>query len=478
MGRIGGKETPDMPESPFGTTHIDADLAVIGFGKGAKTLAATLGRQGWRVVMIEQSAQMYGGTCINIGCVPTKSLVYQAEQLTGGSATPDAYGHAVTTEQAVTSKLRSENFAMLDSIETVSVITGQAQFLNPHTLHVTIADGGATLTVAAQHIVIGTGSQPVIPDIPGLRASTVVTTSTDLLATPTLPPRLVVLGGGYVGLEFAAMYAAYGSQVTVLEHRPQILGQEDDDIAACARDILRDIGVTIITGAQVRRVQDIHGPAATVSYDRGDQSGSVDADVILAALGRQPVTADLGLDKAGVRTTPDGAGAVDEHLRTSQPHIFAVGDVNGGPQFTYISLDDYRIVLDQLAGSGTRSTAQRAAVPYTLFMTPPLARVGLTERDAHAAGYRIQVAALRVAPMATVPRARIVAETRGMMKVVADAQTNAILGAALLSYDSHEVINTVALAMRHGITATQLRDEIYTHPSMTEAFNQLLGALV
>ena len=292
-----------MTESAVGTTHIDADLTVIGFGKGAKTLAATLGRQGWRVVMIEQSAQMYGGTCINIGCVPTKSLVYQAEQLTAGSATPDAYRHAVTTEQAVTSKLRSENFAMLDSIETVSVITGQAQFLNPHTLHVTIADGSATLTVAAQHIIIGTGSQPVIPDIPGLRASTVVTTSTDLLATPTLPPRLVVLGGGYVGLEFAAMYAAYGSQVTVLEHRPQILGQEDDDIAACARDILRDIGVTIITGAQVRRVQDIHGPAATVSYDRGDQSGSVDADVILAALGRQPVTADLGLDKAGVRTT-------------------------------------------------------------------------------------------------------------------------------------------------------------------------------
>jgi pyruvate/2-oxoglutarate dehydrogenase complex dihydrolipoamide dehydrogenase (E3) component len=214
-----------------------------------------------------------------------------------------------------------------------------------------------------------------------------------------------------------------------------------------------------------------------VSYDRGDQSGTVDADVILAALGRQPVTADLGLDKAGVRTTSDGAVAVDEHLRTSQPHIFAVGDVNGGPQFTYISLDDYRIVLDQLTGSGTRSTAQRAAVPHTLFMTPPLARVGLTERAARAAGYRVQVAALRVAPMATVPRARIVGETRGMMKVVVDADNDAILGAALLSYDSHEVINTVALAMRHGITATQLRDEIYTHPSMTEGFNQLLGTL-
>ena len=178
------------------------------------------------------------------------------------------------------------------------------------------------------------------------------------------------------------------------------------------------------------------------------------------------MTADLGLDKAGVPATPDGAVAVDEHLRTSQPHIFAVGDVNGGPQFSYVSLDDYRIVLDHLTGSGTRSTADRAAVPYTLFMTPPLARVGLTERDARVAGYRVKVAALRVAPMATVPRARIVAETRGMMKVVVDAQTNAILGAALLSYDSHEVINTVALAMRHGITHPTPRRDL--HPPVDD----------
>ena len=178
-----------------------------------------------------------------------------------------------------------------------------------------------------------------------------------------------------------------------------------------------------------------------------------------------------------LQTRPDGSIEVDEHLRTSQPHIFAVGDVNGGPQFTYVSLDDYRIVLDQLTGAGTRSTADRRAVPYVLFMTPPLARVGLTERAARAAGHVVKVAALPVEKMVTVPRARIVDEAAGMMKVVVDADTDEILGAALLSYDSHEVINTVALAMRHGITASQLRDEIYTHPSMTEAFNQLLGAL-
>ncbi len=458
------------------SSPVHVDLVVIGFGKGGKTLAAALGRQGWRVVMIEQSAEMYGGTCINIGCVPTKSLVYQSEQRHATDEGPDYYRRAVLAEQALTTQMRAENFAMLDGIDSVTVITGRARFLDPHTVHVTTAIGDA-VTVTAEHFVVGTGAEPIIPDIPGLRDSAVVATSTDLLATPDLPPRLVVLGGGYVGLEFAAMYAAYGSRVTILEHHRQILGQEDDDVADCARDILRDNGINVITGAEVRRVDDGPDSSATVSYDIDGKTASVEADVILVALGRRPVTADLGLDVAGIRLTDGGAVAVDEHLRTSQPHVFAVGDVNGGPQFTYISLDDHRIVLDQLVGLGTRSTTERSAVPYTLFMTPPLARVGLTERDARAAGYRLKVAALPVAKMATVPRARIVAEPRGMMKVVVDADTDVILGAALLSYDSHEVINTVALAMRHGITATQLRDDIYTHPSMTEAFNQLLGAL-
>lgn len=463
-----------MTEPPTPTVH--ADLVVIGSGKGGKTLAAALGRQGWRVVMIEQSADMYGGTCINIGCVPTKSLVYQSEKLT--QAGPEPYRHAVSTTQAVTSKLRAENLAMLEGIDSVTVITGRARFLDPHTVHVTITDGGGTLVVTAEHVVLGTGARPIIPDIPGLRGSAAVVTSTELLATPVLPSRLVVLGGGYVGLEFAAMYASYGSEVTVLEHHREILGTEDDDVAACARETLQGEGITVITGAEVRRVEDAPGSPSTVFYEKDGTTASVRADVILAALGRQPVTADLGLEQAAIRLTDRGAVAVDEHLRTSQPHVFAVGDVNGGPQFTYISLDDYRIVLDQLIGAGTRSTAQRVAVPSVLFMTPPLARVGLTERDARAAGHRVKVAALPVAKMATVPRARIVAETRGMMKVVISSDTDEILGAALLSYDAHEVINTVALAMRHGITASELRDEIYVHPSMTEAFNQLLGAAI
>ncbi|BBX06303.1 FAD-dependent oxidoreductase [Mycolicibacterium aichiense] len=460
---------------PLNVEHIEADLAVIGFGKGGKTLAAALGRQGRRVVMIEQSALMYGGTCINIGCVPTKSMVYRAEHLTPGGVYEDAYRSAVAATADLTADLRAVNFAMLDNLDTVTVLTGHARFTDPHTLQVETV-GGATVTVVAQSIVIGTGSRPVLPDIPGLSTTPQVMTSTELLSLPELPGLLTVLGGGYVGLEFAAMFARYGSEVTVLEHGPRILGREDADVAACLHDILSSRGVEIVTAAEVTSVTEAR-QAAWVTFQADRMQHAVEADAVLVALGREPVTDDLGLAEAGVETTGARAIVVDEYLRTSQPHIFAVGDVNGGPQFTYISLDDYRVVLSQLAGDGSRSTASRTAVPYVLFTSPPLARVGLTEAAAVAAGMDILVATLPVAAMATVPRARIVDETAGLMKVVVDAGTDKILGAALLSYDSHEVINTVALAMRHGITATELRDTIYTHPSMTEAFNQLLGAL-
>ncbi|OBC15408.1 pyridine nucleotide-disulfide oxidoreductase [Mycobacterium sp. 852013-50091_SCH5140682] len=446
------------------------DLAVIGFGKGGKTLAAALGGAGWRVAMIEQSAQMYGGTCINVGCVPTKSLVYRSEHLGTGSAHDAQYHDAVVATAELTAGLRAGNFAMLDRLATVEVITGAARFVDAHTVAVTTADDDE-VTVTATWIVIGTGSRPTFPDLPGLATSPLVRTSTDLLVEENLPQRLVVLGGGYVGLEFAAMYAAYGSEVTVLERHDQVLAAEDDDVAEVARKILQDKGIHVITGARVTGVHD------TVTYRYDGAEHTAPADAVLVALGREPVTAELNLQAAGVHTTPSGAVPVDDHLHTNQPHIFAIGDVNGGPQFTYISLDDYRIVLDQLIGAGARSTADRSAVPYALFMTPPLARVGLTERAARDAGLNIKVAAMNVAEMATVPRARIVGEPVGRMKVVVDATTDLILGAALLSHDSHEVINTVALAMRHGITATALRDSIYTHPSMTEAFNQLLSAL-
>ncbi|WP_203887198.1 FAD-dependent oxidoreductase [Planotetraspora kaengkrachanensis] len=454
------------------SSGLNVDVLVIGFGKGGKTLAATLGRLGRRVVMVEQSDRMYGGTCINIGCVPTKALVHHAQSRRPGDSAHEWYRQAVGSVERLTTLLRGRNLQMLDTIDAVTVVTGRARFVGPKTVEVVA--GADRLTISAETVVVNTGSEPVIPDIPGLATSRYATTSTDLIGTAELPRRLAVLGGGYLGIEFAAMYRRFGAEVTVLEVSPRILRHEDDDVAAAAVGILEGDGITLVNGARVIEVID-GDDGATIAYEKDGERHTLDADTILVAAGRSPATRGLGLEAAGIRTGARGAIEVDEHLRSSQPHVFAVGDVNGGPQFTYISLDDSRVVADQLIGTGTRSTADRRAIPHTLFMTPPLSTVGLTERQARRQGHTVKIATKPIAEIAAMPRARIVEETRGLMKFVIDAETDRILGAALLGVDSQELVNTVALAMRHGVTAGELRDAVYTHPSSTEGFNEVLA---
>jgi pyruvate/2-oxoglutarate dehydrogenase complex dihydrolipoamide dehydrogenase (E3) component len=447
------------------TNTLQADVAVIGFGKGGKAVAAALGRAGRRVILIERSDSMYGGTCPNVGCVPTKMLVHHSGKRRPDDSPQEWFEHAIGEVRQLTSTFRAGNYDALNNADTITVLTGAAAFVDEHTIAV------GNVHVVADTILINTGSEPVIPDIPGLRESPLTVTNVDLVQGTRLPSRLAVIGGGYLGIEFASIYRRFGSQVTVFEASPRILGQEDDDIAASAAGILTGEGVEIVTGAHIVEIRG----EDTVVYEKNGREHTLTVDAILAATGRTPVTADLRLENAGVKTTDRGAVEVDEYLRTSKPHIFALGDVNGGPQFTYISLDDSRIVLDQLLGTGKRSTADRVAVPKTLFMSPPLATIGLTETAARAEGRRITVAKQNVADIIAMPRAYIVEETRGMMKFVIDAATDEILGAALLSVDAQELINTVALAMRHRITATELREAIYTHPSSTEAFNDVLG---
>jgi probable pyridine nucleotide-disulfide oxidoreductase len=358
---------------------LRADVLVLGFGKGGKAVAAAMGRLGKHVVLVEQSDQMYGGTCPNVGCVPTKALVHHSGKRRPGDPAQEWYERAVGEVQALTSLFRGGNFSALNDADTVTVVTGRATFVDSRTVEV--ASGGERLVVIGETIVINTGSEPIIPDIPGLRASKYTLTSTDLIQRTVLPERLVIVGGGYLGLEFASIYRRFGAQVTVLESAPRILGREDDDVAAVARDILVEEGIEIIADVDVVEVRDGRSDV-TVVYDKQGRQETVDADIILVAAGRAPATRGLGLAAAGVRTTEGGAIEVDEYLRTSRPGIYALGDVNGGPQFTYISLDDSRIVIDQLTGEGKRSTADRTAIPQTLFMTPPLATVGLTEKEA------------------------------------------------------------------------------------------------
>ncbi|WJD96267.1 FAD-dependent oxidoreductase [Streptomyces antimycoticus] len=461
----------------MGTTNrsLQADLLVIGFGKGGKTVAATLGKLGRRVVMVERSAKMYGGTCPNVGCVPTKALVHHSRKRRPEDAPQEWYERSIAEVQALTKAFRGENYDALDGMDTVTVLTGAAAFTDPHTVRVECADGPVTIT--AETILINTGSEPIVLDIPGLRSSQYTVTSTDLIDTTILPGRLAIIGGGYLGMEFASIYRRFGSQVTVLEAAPKVFGLVDEDVAAVAESILVDEGIEIVTGANTTEVLDGES-SATVVYEKDGRQHTLEADAVLAATGRAPVIGDLALEAAGVRTTERGAVEVDEHLRTSRPHIFALGDVNGGPEFTYVSLDDSRIVLDQLLGEGKRSTDDRVAIPHTVFITPPLATVGLTEKQARAAGHQVRIASQPVAEIVAMPRAYIVEDTRGMMKFVLDAETDEILGAALLSVDAQEIINTVALAMRHGIRAAELRNAVYTHPTSTEAFNDVLATIV
>ncbi|MEB6377501.1 reactive chlorine resistance oxidoreductase RclA [Leclercia adecarboxylata] len=432
--------------------------AIIGFGKAGKTLAAALGRAGWRVAIVEKSKTMYGGTCINIGCIPTKALVHDAQTATD-------FSEAAQRKASVVEFLREKNYLNLATLETVDVIDGQAEFLDPHRLKITSQEEIRTLS--ADRIFINTGAEARFPEIEGLIAGPRIVDSTGILDLTRLPERLGILGGGYIGVEFASMFARFGSKVTLFETAPKFLAREDDDISAAVATILQDQGVTIELNASVQSVTSSRD-SVTLHTPQGDRP----MDVLLVATGRRPATGELKLENAGVLTDARGAIRVDKRLKTSTDHIWAMGDVTGGPQFTYVSLDDYRIVHDQLLGKDRRTTDDRVNIPYSVFMTPTLSRIGLTEAQARELGKNIQVVSL---PVAAIPRARVINDTRGMLKAVVDNDTQQILGVSLLAADSHEVINIVKTVMDAGLPYRVLRDQIFTHPTMSESLNDLFA---
>lgn len=515
------------------------DAIIIGFGKGGKTLAADLGARGWQVAVIEQSDKMYGGTCINVGCIPTKTLVHQAKLATYRPGLTfvqrsEHYRRAIRRKEEVTALLRDKNYRNLADKPNITVYTGTGSFAGPDEVDVTftadypvrrdagrdpgigIAGGtdktestngtatakipagtaaggyakGEKLRLKADRIFINTGAETVIPPIAGVRESDRVYTSTSIMELEELPKRLVIVGGGYIGLEFASMYAEFGSQVTVLESYPELIPREDRDIAASVRATLEKRGVTFRLNTQVESVQDGKTCAYVTVRESGNGAGStgnrntnnpagsdtdgsrqvLEAEAVLLATGRKPNTAGLNLEAAGIRTDPRGSVMVDDRLQTTNPKVWALGDVKGGLQFTYISLDDYRIVRDELFGTGERKTQDRLPVAYAVFTDPPLSRIGINEEEARRKGLEIRVNSI---PVASIPRMHTIGETEGVLKAVIDARTDEILGCTLFAPESSEVINTVALAMKNGNKASLLRDMIFTHPSMSEALNDL-----
>lgn len=452
------------------------DVIIIGFGKGGKTLAAEFAKRGQKVAIIERSDKMYGGTCINIGCIPTKTLVHQAKM---ASALKDAtfeersefYRNAVSVKESVTSALRNKNYHNLADNPNVTVYTGIGSFVSADVVAVRTATEEIRLT--SKQIIIDTGAETVIPPIEGVAGNPFVYTSTSIMELADLPRRLVIIGGGYIGLEFASMYASFGSQVTVLESYPELIAREDRDIAASVKETLEKKGIVFRMNAKVQSVNRVEDKAiVTFADSQTNEVFVLEADAVLLATGRRPNTKDLNLEVAGVEVDVRGAIIVDEYLKTTNPNIRAVGDVKGGLQFTYISLDDYRIVREDLFGDKERRTGDRNPVSYSVFIDPPLSRIGLNEEEARRQNRDIIVKKL---PVMAIPRAKTLGETDGLLKAIIDKNTGKILGCVLFAPDSSEVINTVAVAMKTGQDYTFLRDFIFTHPSMSEALNDLFS---
>ena len=434
---------------------------IIGFGKGGKTLAKFLAQKGEEVLVIEKSNKMYGGTCINIACLPSKRLIIEA-------ANGVSYVDAVNGKNEMTAQLREKNYHMLADEKTVTVLDGEAHFIADHEIEVKLSNG-KKVQYKGDRIFINTGAVPVMLPIPGLKESKYILDSTQAMDEKKMPKNLTIIGAGYIGLEFASMFAKYGSKVTVLDHNKEFLVREDEDISNAVRKDMEDAGIKFELGVDIEKITD-EITDAKITYQINGKRKTINADRILVATGRKPNTENLGLENTAIETTDRGAIKVDDFLRTTVDNVWAIGDVKGGLQFTYISLDDFRIIKDQLFGTGARMVSDRKVVPYTVFISPALSQVGLNEKQANKLGKEYKLFKL---PVTAIPKAKVAKDNRGLFKALVDPETEKILGATLYGIESYELINMISLAMKAHLSYTVLRDQIYTHPTMSEAFNDL-----
>lgn len=452
------------------------DAVIIGFGKGGKTLAGFLAGKGQNVALIEKSDKMYGGTCINVGCIPSKKLVNSTKVLKdkGLSSIEDKekfYVESIENKNTLIGALRGKNYEMLASKENITVYDGTGSFVSKNVVNV--ENNGENVQIEGEKIFINTGAATIIPNIKGLKESNYVYTSTSIMELKELPKKLTIIGAGYIGLEFASMYSEFGSEVTVIDMGDRLMPREDEEIAERVKAILEAKGIKFLLKSKIEEISDRNDKGyVKISGENGESE--VESDAILVAIGRKPNTEGLNLEAAGVKTDERGAVVVDETLKTTADNIWAMGDVKGGLQFTYISLDDFRIIRDNVYGNGSRTINDRNVIPYSVFINPPLSRVGMTEKEAVEKGYEVKTG--RLEAMA-IPKGKIEGVTDGLLKTVVDAKTDKILGCTLLCNTSHEMINVVAAAIKAEQKYTFLKDMIFTHPTMSEALNDLFGSV-
>ncbi|MCC0655931.1 NAD(P)/FAD-dependent oxidoreductase [Clostridioides sp. ES-S-0123-01] len=448
------------------------DAIIIGFGKGGKTLAGDLANRGLKVALVEKSNKMYGGTCINVACIPTKSLENSANNVKNINSWNDAqieYAKAIEKKETLVTKLREANYNKLNSNDNVTIFTGMATFIDENTVEVKTEN--EVYELVSEKIFINTGSKSFIPNIEGIENNKIVYNSESLMNLRTLPKKMTIIGAGFIGLEFAGIYSSFGTEVTILNSNNGILPNEDIEDSEEIIKLLEKRNVKIINNAKVKEIKEVSN-LATVEYDINSELKEITSDIILVATGRKANTEGLGLENAGIELNERGFIKVSDNLKTNKKHIWAIGDINGGPQFTYISLDDYRIIINQLFGNKTRTTSNRKNIPNAIFISPAFSRVGLNVKQAKEKGYDVLVAKM---PVEAIPRAKQIGKTDGFIKIVIDKNSNKILGASMICEDSSEIIHLIQLAVDLEVEYTYLRDRVYAHPTMTEALNDVLS---
>jgi pyruvate/2-oxoglutarate dehydrogenase complex dihydrolipoamide dehydrogenase (E3) component len=453
------------------------DAIVIGAGQSGGPLTSALASNGLKTALIERSK--VGGTCVNWGCTPTKTMIGSARvaHLVNRAADYGVHTGPRFVDLRVVRQRKRDLVDMfhegsrsaVESTEGVDLVMGEAIFTGPRTISVKLNDG-STRELTAEKIFINTGTETSIPPVDGIEDIPYLT-STTIMELADVPDHLIVLGGGYIGLEFAQMFRRFGSEVTIIQRGEQLLRGEDRDVADEVCNVLKDDGVTIHLGATLESVSSPGDGAVTGRVSNAKDSFDITGTHLLIAAGRRPSTETLSPECAGIELDDKGHVKVNDRLETNVDGIWAIGDVNGGPAFTHISYNDYQILNRNLFGDGGASTCGRV-VPYVVFIDPELARVGMSERDARAAGYNVQLASM---PMTSVARALETDETRGMMKAVIDGDTGKILGATIFGITGGEIMSIIQLAMITGTPYTTLRDAPFAHPTVAEALNNLLA---
>lgn len=452
------------------------DLVVLGSGEAGKYIAWTLAAQGKRAAVIER--RYVGGSCPNIACLPSKNVIYSAKvaSLIGRSA---EFGITTGDSSIDMTAVRQRKRSMVDGLVAMhlhkfqasgaELILGNGTFVGPKTIEVTLQEGGTRL-LRGENVVISTGSRAKIDDIPGLVEARPLT-HIEALELDHVPPHLIVLGGGYVGLEFAQAMRRLGSRVTVVDRNPALIHREDQDVTDAMAELFRDEGIEVLLGTKLTRVEGNSGQSVRLHATQGATEIVIEGTHVLAAAGRVPNTAGIGLERAGVEVDPRGHVTVNEKLQTTATGVWAVGDCAGSPHFTHIAFDDFRVVVANLTG-GNRVTTGRL-VPFCLFTDPELARVGLSEKEA--AERKIACRKAKI-PMEAALRSRTISETRGFMKALI-APDDRILGFTAFGAEVGELLPAVQVAMSAGLPYTSLRDAIFTHPTMAEGLVALFSAV-